>query len=91
MNTRPWPENYVIQNPHEPPPIAREIDIHVIDVVRHHVTSSRHVVSGVVTPPADNQNVVPGEMSPTLQIIVFGYQFNMALMISKYILVMFYE
>ncbi|KAF0301442.1 F-box/WD repeat-containing protein 5 [Amphibalanus amphitrite] len=32
VNTRPWPENYVIRNPHDPPPIAREIDIHVIDV-----------------------------------------------------------
>lgn len=33
MNTRPWPENYVISNALEPPPIAQEIDIHVIDLM----------------------------------------------------------
>lgn len=33
VNTRPWPHNYVIENPMNPPPIACEIDIHVIDVV----------------------------------------------------------
>ncbi|XP_061396334.1 F-box/WD repeat-containing protein 5 [Musca vetustissima] len=33
VNTRPWPENYVISNPLEPPPIAQEIDIHVIDLM----------------------------------------------------------
>lgn len=33
VNSRPWPENYVITNPMEPPPIAQEIDIHVIDMV----------------------------------------------------------
>ncbi|XP_037081106.1 F-box/WD repeat-containing protein 5-like [Pollicipes pollicipes] len=32
VNTRPWPDNYVIENPLHPPPIAREIDMHVIDV-----------------------------------------------------------
>lgn len=31
VNTRPWPKNYVISNPLEPPPIAQEIDIHVIE------------------------------------------------------------
>lgn len=33
VNTRPWPENYVISNALEPPPIAQEIDIHVIDLM----------------------------------------------------------
>ena len=32
VNSRPWPENYVIENPLSPPPIAQEIDIHVIDL-----------------------------------------------------------
>ncbi|KAH8298179.1 hypothetical protein KR018_010563 [Drosophila ironensis] len=33
VNTRPWPQNYVIANALEPPPIAQEIDIHVIDLM----------------------------------------------------------
>ena len=33
VNSRPWPRGYVINNPLEPPPIAQEIDIHVIDLV----------------------------------------------------------
>lgn len=33
VNTRPWPQGYVITNPLQPPPIAQEIDIHVIDLV----------------------------------------------------------
>ncbi|XP_053693664.1 F-box/WD repeat-containing protein 5 isoform X3 [Sabethes cyaneus] len=33
INSRPWPKNYVIRNPLEPPPIAQEIDIHVIDLM----------------------------------------------------------
>ncbi|XP_001357186.3 F-box/WD repeat-containing protein 5 [Drosophila pseudoobscura] len=33
VNTRPWPKHYVITNPLEPPPIAQEIDIHVIDLM----------------------------------------------------------
>lgn len=33
VNTRPWPKGYVITNPLQPPPIAQEIDIHVIDLV----------------------------------------------------------
>ncbi|CAO1301447.1 unnamed protein product [Diamesa hyperborea] len=32
VNSRPWPENCVIRNPLEPPPISQEIDIHVIDL-----------------------------------------------------------
>jgi F-box/WD-40 domain protein 5 len=32
VNSRPWPSNSQIQNPLEPPPIAQEIDIHVIDL-----------------------------------------------------------
>jgi len=32
VNSRPWPENYKIEDPLNPPPIAQEIDIHVIDM-----------------------------------------------------------
>lgn len=32
VNSRPWPKDYVISNALEPPPIAQEIDIHVIDL-----------------------------------------------------------
>ncbi|XP_063242847.1 F-box/WD repeat-containing protein 5 isoform X2 [Bacillus rossius redtenbacheri] len=31
--SRPWPQGYTITNPLDPPPIAQEIDIHVIDLV----------------------------------------------------------
>uniref|UniRef100_A0A0A9ZH48 F-box/WD repeat-containing protein 5 n=1 Tax=Lygus hesperus TaxID=30085 RepID=A0A0A9ZH48_LYGHE len=33
VNSRPWPSGYTITNPLEPPPIAQEIDIHVIDLL----------------------------------------------------------
>ncbi|XP_059473589.1 F-box/WD repeat-containing protein 5 [Neocloeon triangulifer] len=33
VNSRPWPQDYDITNPLEPPHIAQEIDIHVIDLV----------------------------------------------------------
>lgn len=33
VNSRSWPENYIISNPLEPPPIAQQIDIHVIDLL----------------------------------------------------------
>ncbi|XP_076171918.1 F-box and WD repeat domain containing 5 isoform X2 [Ptiloglossa arizonensis] len=33
VNTRPWLQGYVITSPLQPPPIAQEIDIHVIDLV----------------------------------------------------------
>lgn len=32
VHSGPWPSNYVISNPHEPPPIARELNIQVIDL-----------------------------------------------------------
>lgn len=32
VNVRPWPPGCVIENPLQPPPIAQEIDIHVIDL-----------------------------------------------------------
>ncbi|XP_046398451.1 F-box/WD repeat-containing protein 5 [Ischnura elegans] len=32
VNSRPWPVGYHITNPLDPPPIAQEIDIHVIDL-----------------------------------------------------------
>ncbi|XP_041775696.1 F-box/WD repeat-containing protein 5 isoform X1 [Anopheles merus] len=33
VNSRPWPKNCVIRNPLDPPAIAQEIDIHVIDLM----------------------------------------------------------
>jgi len=33
VNSRPWPSGYTISDPLQPPPIAQEIDIHVIDLV----------------------------------------------------------
>uniref|UniRef100_A0AAG5DXC1 F-box domain-containing protein n=1 Tax=Anopheles atroparvus TaxID=41427 RepID=A0AAG5DXC1_ANOAO len=33
VNSRPWPKNCVIRNPLQPPAIAQEIDIHVIDLM----------------------------------------------------------
>lgn len=33
VNTRPWPRGYIITNALDPPPIAQEIDIHVIDLM----------------------------------------------------------
>ena len=33
MNSRQWPTNYHIEKVLEPPPIAQEIDIHVIDLL----------------------------------------------------------
>jgi len=33
VNVRPWPPGCRIENPLQPPPIAQEIDIHVIDLV----------------------------------------------------------
>lgn len=32
VNCRPWPQGYVITNPLDPPPVAQEIDIHIIDL-----------------------------------------------------------
>lgn len=32
VNSRPWPSGYRITNPLDPPPIAQEIDIHVVDL-----------------------------------------------------------
>ncbi|RWS11666.1 F-box/WD repeat-containing protein 5-like protein [Dinothrombium tinctorium] len=32
VNSRSWPEGYVIENPLSPPPIAQQIDINVIDL-----------------------------------------------------------
>jgi len=33
VNCRPWPAEAVISDPLEPPPIAQEIDIHIIDLM----------------------------------------------------------
>ncbi|XP_052894152.1 F-box/WD repeat-containing protein 5 isoform X2 [Anopheles moucheti] len=33
VNSRPWPKSCVIRNPLDPPAIAQEIDIHVIDLM----------------------------------------------------------
>lgn len=33
VNVRAWPDGANVANPLEPPPIAQEIDLHVIDLV----------------------------------------------------------
>ncbi|XP_077285899.1 F-box and WD repeat domain containing 5 [Arctopsyche grandis] len=34
VNSRPWPPDYIINNPLAPPPLASHIDIHVIDLTK---------------------------------------------------------
>ncbi|WAR30959.1 FBXW5-like protein, partial [Mya arenaria] len=42
VNSRPWPKNYFIENPLYPPPIASEIDIHVIDLLNMREVGTMH-------------------------------------------------
>ncbi|KAH3708749.1 uncharacterized protein LOC127858078 [Dreissena polymorpha] len=42
VNSRPWPKNYFIENPLYPPPIAQEIDIHVIDLLNMREVGTMH-------------------------------------------------
>ncbi|XP_060603612.1 uncharacterized protein LOC132756525 isoform X2 [Ruditapes philippinarum] len=42
VNSRPWPKNYHIENPLYPPPIAQEIDIHVIDLLNMREVGTMH-------------------------------------------------
>lgn len=50
VNSRPWPENYYIENPLYPPPIAQEIDIHVIDLLRMKEVGTMHRSHKAYTP-----------------------------------------
>lgn len=50
VNSRPWPSNYIITNPLEPPPIAQEIDIHVIDLVTLKRVGKTHKAHKAYTP-----------------------------------------
>lgn len=42
VNSRPWPKNYFIEDPLHPPPIAQEIDIHVIDLLNMREVGTMH-------------------------------------------------
>ncbi|KAL3870289.1 hypothetical protein ACJMK2_038365 [Sinanodonta woodiana] len=42
VNSRPWPKGYHIENPLYPPPIAQEIDIHIIDLLHIREVGKMH-------------------------------------------------
>ncbi|KAK3586730.1 hypothetical protein CHS0354_017529 [Potamilus streckersoni] len=42
VNSRPWPKGYHIENPLYPPPIAQEIDIHIIDLLHVREVGKMH-------------------------------------------------
>ncbi len=50
MNSRPWPKGYEIDDPLHPPPIAQEIDIHVIDLRTMHEVGTMHRAHKAYTP-----------------------------------------
>ncbi|XP_064616384.1 F-box/WD repeat-containing protein 5-like [Liolophura sinensis] len=50
VNSRPWPKDYRIENPLYPPPIAQEIDIHVIDLVYMKEVGTMHRSHKAYTP-----------------------------------------
>ena len=50
VNSRPWPQGYVIDDPLSPPPIAQEIDIHVIDLVTIQEVGTMHRAHKAYTP-----------------------------------------
>ncbi|XP_021340854.1 F-box/WD repeat-containing protein 5-like [Mizuhopecten yessoensis] len=50
VNNRPWPKNYSIENPLYPPPIAQEIDIHVIDLLKMKEVGTMHRSHKAYTP-----------------------------------------
>ena len=50
MNTRAWPRGYVIHNPLEPPPIAQQIEIHVIDLCTMTDIGTMHHAHRAFTP-----------------------------------------
>ena len=50
VNSRPWPKNYIISDPLRPPPIAQEIDIHVIDLVTMEEVGTMHRAHKAYTP-----------------------------------------
>ncbi|XP_033732450.1 F-box/WD repeat-containing protein 5-like [Pecten maximus] len=50
VNNRPWPKNYCIENALYPPPIAQEIDIHVIDLLKMKEVGTMHRSHKAYTP-----------------------------------------
>ncbi|XP_069119388.1 F-box/WD repeat-containing protein 5-like [Argopecten irradians] len=50
VNNRPWPKNYCIENALYPPPIAQEIDIHVIDLLNMKEVGTMHRSHKAYTP-----------------------------------------
>ena len=50
MNSRAWPQGYKIEDPVYPPPIAQEIDIHVIDLLTMKQVGMTHQSHRAYTP-----------------------------------------
>lgn len=50
VNSRPWPKGYEITDPLSPPPIAQEIDIHVIDLFTFKQVGTMHRAHKAYTP-----------------------------------------
>lgn len=50
VNSRPWPRGYQIEDPLYPPPIAQEIDIHVIDLQTMKEVGTMHRAHKAYTP-----------------------------------------
>ncbi|XP_074661844.1 F-box/WD repeat-containing protein 5-like [Tubulanus polymorphus] len=50
VNSRPWPRGYIIVDPYDPPPIAQEIDIHVIDLTTMKEVDKMHRSHKAYTP-----------------------------------------
>ncbi len=50
VNSRPWPQAYEIDDPLYPPPIAQEIDIHVIDLRTMSEVGTMHRAHKAYTP-----------------------------------------
>ncbi len=50
VNSRPWPKGYRIEDPTHPPPIAQEIDIHVIDLSTMSEVGTMHRSHKAYTP-----------------------------------------
>ncbi|XP_014675719.1 PREDICTED: F-box/WD repeat-containing protein 5-like [Priapulus caudatus] len=50
VNVRRWPEGYVVENPLDPPPIAQEIDISVIDLRTLRRVGTTHRAHKAYTP-----------------------------------------
>lgn len=50
VNSRPWPQGAEVEDPLHSPPIAQEIDIHVIDLLTMQDLGIRHRAHKAYTP-----------------------------------------